>query len=414
MKLNEQQYCRLCGGSLKDILNFGETALANSYPLPPAEPDEDKAPLIVCQCSNCGSAQLRYNVDSETLFSNYLYESSTSQVLINHFTKYAKDVFDIYLKKDDLVVDIGSNDSIGLKPFKALGCKVVGVEPAKNIVDKQFGSGIPIYNDFFDERSAFLIGVSYGKAQVITCNNCFAHVSDLNPIIQGVKVLLDVGGVFIFENAYLLDTIRGLYFDQVYHEHVYYHSLKPLVKFFHANNMEIFDVQRNGNQGGSIRCFVRRGVGPVPKVVYDLIKEEEEAGLYEAATYQSFIERLYQARAELIGTLRDFQDCGMNVCAYGAPAKFTTFAQVFGIDKSLVEFVVEDAKLKIGRLTPGTHLPIVQCSELYKEKAPKVCLITAWNFAESIIEKHHKYLEDGNIFVVPLPEVKTYCLIEKE
>jgi hypothetical protein len=401
----EIQGCRLCNSSqLEVVLDFGSTAFANSY-LNKDELTEWEitAPLRVVKCVDCGSVQLKDTVLPHLLFCNYQYESSTSGTLKNHFVEYANELIkSLQLTSNDLVIDIGGNDGVLLRPLKEKGINVLNVEPAQNLATKCRAEGINTINNFFDVQVAKTILEKYGRPRVITCNNCFAHVPKLDSIIEGLKILMGPETIFIFENAYLLDTIKGKYFDQVYHEHTFYHSIKPLVKYFETQGFTLWSVNYNNNQGGSFRAYVTKGdIYSLPSVDV-AIENEEKAGLYNTQTYFNLWLDIKKKRKDLQHLLNDARGRGKKIVAYGAPAKFTTFTSVLGIDQQLIEYVVEDAPNKIGKFTPGNHLEIKSAEQLYTDN-PDYILITAWNFAEFIMKKHDKF---KGKFIVPFPEIR--------
>lgn len=399
--------CRLCDSrTIRTILDFGETPLANSFVRPEDEGKfEYKAPLNVFQCENCGSVQLKHSVDPERLFFNYLYFSSTSKALTEHFHQYAQMIADKYLPENGFVVDIGGNDCALLRPLKNRGAKVLCVDPAKNIAETI--QDIPFKVAFFTSMEGEHVRRRHGAADVVTANNMFAHVDNIIDIANGVKALLKDDGVFIFENAYLFDTIKGGYFDQVYSEHIYYHSVKPLIIMFGNLGMEVFKVERNDNQGGTIRVFVQKrgGKQPYDPSVMSFLQMEQNFGLYEPKTYFDLNQRIENIKINLHKLLGSIEEDGKSIVFFGAPAKLTTFCKVMGLNKKHTKVVIDDAKAKIGLLTPGTHIPIVPSSYLYEQK-PDYCLITSWNFAEAIIKQNQTYLAQGGKFIIPLPDVR--------
>jgi SAM-dependent methyltransferase len=301
----------------------------------------------------------------------------------------------------DLVVDIGSNDGILLKPFRKLGLDVLGVEPATNLAEKCNANGLPTINEFFNVEVAKRIATNDRKAQLITCNNCFAHIDNLHEILDGVKELLAPDGTFIFENAYLLDTINNCYFDQVYHEHIFYHSIKPLDILLKNHGLELYHIERNDIQGGTIRCFVRKANGQWTnwQVVEDLITQEEAAGLYSHQNYIQFKEKIDQNKDFLIEYLKDFKRQGKRICAYSWPAKATTLTSYYDIGY-FFDFVVEDAKAKQNKWTPKFNLPIFDKSKLVEADC---AVILAWNFGQVIIENNPDFREK---WIIPLPETE--------
>lgn len=396
--------CRLCHDKrLTALLDFGSTPLANAY-LNPAdfEIPEIYAPLKVVICDSCNCVQLKHTVDPFILFNNYQYESSSSGNLAKHFEKYAADLFvNNYLKKGDFIIDIGGNDGVLLRPLKHMGANVLNIEPAANLVRKCQEQGIPAYNAFFNKEVAAVIARDYPHPAVITCNNCFAHVPTLDSIVDGLDILMGNDTVFAFENSYLLDVVNKNLFDVQYHEHTMTHGIKPLFNYFRRRGWTLFDVKRNNNQGGSFRAFVKKGIFTPYQNVINLILTEDLEGIYSPSTYDNLSKDINEKRIKLNKALRNAKSMGLKIAAYGAPAKFTTFCYALGLDGTMIDFVIEDAQNKIGKLTPGTRIPIYSSQHLYKEN-PDIILITAWNFAEHIINNHPSF---KGKFLVPFPEI---------
>ncbi|MDO8514680.1 MAG: class I SAM-dependent methyltransferase [bacterium] len=397
--------CRLCGSTdLKEILSFGETPLANAYRSPDDTSPEVFAPLVVNFCNSCKLVQLRDVVDPEVLFKNYLYVSGTSPSFVAHFRDYAKTVAERFaLGKDSLVVDVGSNDGVLLSHFKELGMRILGIDPAENIAEEATKQGIPTIAKFFTPQTAGEIATEHGKAHIITANNVFAHTDDVAGFVEAVKVLLRNDGVFIFEVQYLKDLVEKNLFDIVYHEHLCYYHITPLVPLFERLGLRIFDVERVPTHGGSIRVFVGWAKGPhaiVPRLGELL---SQETALNDSAPYEAFAKRVAENRTKLLAMLTNIKKEGRRIVGYGAPAKATTFCYALGIDASTLDYIVDDAPMKQGLLMPGTHIPIKAPSVLYEDK-PDYCLILAWNFAEPIMKNHVRFIDGGGKFITPMPE----------
>lgn len=397
--------CRLCGSTdLTQVLSFGETPMANAY-LSSADLDtpELHTPLVVNACNACKLVQLRDVIDPEILFSNYLYVSGTSPVFVAHFADYAKTVAKRFaLSGDSLVVDIGSNDGVLLSHFKKLGKRILGIDPAQNIAVEATGNGIPTIAEFFTPGTARGIAVEHGKASVITANNVFAHTDDVVGFIESVKELLRPDGVFIFEAQYLKDLIEKNLFDMVYHEHLCYYHLTPLVPFFQRLGLRIFDVEQVSTHGGSIRVYV--GWDDSPHKTSERVGHmmSGEAALNNVSTYHAFAKRIDAIGKKLRLFLEGFRREGKRVVGYGAPAKATTLCYALGIDGKTLEYIVDDSPLKQGLYMPGTHIPIKPSATLYADE-PDACLILAWNFADSIVKNHQQFIKNGGVFIVPVP-----------
>lgn len=404
IKLN---YCRLCKSkNLKTVLNFGKTPPANSFlEKKQLKTKEDYFPLAVNYCLNCGQLQLTHVVNPEILFRHYVWVSSTSPVTVAHFEEYAGSVFKkLQLKKGDLVVEMGSNDGVLLKPFKKMGARVLGIDPARNVARRATKEGILTLPHFFNVKIAKQILKKYGKAKVITGNNVFAHINDLDEIVNAVKILLDKEGAFVIEAPYNIDLVEKNLFDIIYHEHLSYLAIKPLDKFFKSFGMQIFDVVKTPVHGGSIRLLIKfqDAKFPIGESVGEFIKLEENKKLYDIKTYYSFAKKVEKNKKDLLALLSSLKKGKKTIAGYGAPAKSTTLLHYFDIENDTIDFIADDSNFKHGLFSPGKHIPVVPPKEIYARK-PDYLLILAWNFADSIMKMHKKYYDNGGKFIVPVP-----------
>ena len=394
--------CRLCHGKdIPIILDFGRTALAIS--LVKAE-DLDKpeftAPLRLVQCSECGCVQLKDAVKPEILFKDYVYISNTNPNLVAHFNQYAKDVVaKIQPSLSSRILGIGGNSADLEVAFKNLGfTDVFNVEPSTQAAKISELNDIKTINDFFNLSTAFGIQEQYGGFDIITSNNCVAHVLDLNSFFLGIKWLLNQTGVFIFENAYWKNVVEGLFLGQIYSEHIFGHTLKSLKKFLAQFELEIFDVELNNQQNGSFRCYVQHLDGPQKStgVLDSLIEAEEKAGLFNIETYNNWKKEIDKLKQELIDLLERIKTT--KIAIYSWPAKATTIASYFEIGQ-YAKYVVEDSEYKVGRFTPQSHLPIKN-RQYFIENPPDYALIMATNCVDQIIKNNPQY---KGKWIVPMP-----------
>ncbi|MDA0999767.1 MAG: class I SAM-dependent methyltransferase [bacterium] len=402
--------CRLCaGGALDEVLSLRPTPPANAF-VTAAERTSPQAcfPLDLFLCRTCGHLQLLDVVDPEILFRNYVYVSGTSPVFVEHFRRYAEWAIGAWgLKPGDLVVDIGSNDGSFLRFFQAAGMRTLGVDPATAIAEKASAEGIETIPAFFTPELAARIREEKGKAALIAANNVFAHADDLAGIAEGVRSLLAPGGVFTFEVSYLADVYENILFDMTYHEHLAYHSAAPLRNFFPLHGMELIEALRIDTHGGSLRGAAQRagGTHAIGASVGERIRHEKNLGLAEAETFREFGRRIEARKEELRSLLDGFLSEGKKIAGFGAPAKLTTLMYHFELGPETIDFIVDDSPLKQGLFTPGLHIPVLPSSAIY-EKKPDYVVVLAWNFADSIIERHRKFLDSGGHFIVPLPQLQ--------
>jgi len=408
VKYYRKNSCRLCNSKkLEDVIELSPTPPGNNFlSKKQLNEPENYYPLVVRFCQNCAHVQLADVVNPEILFQDdYKYVSGTSSAFVEHFRQYAEDVLAQFrIPAGTLVADIGSNDGTCLRFFKESGFNVLGVDPATEIAAKAAAEGIPTVADFFSESLGKELLAEYGPAHLITSHNTCAHIDDLVNLTRGVRHWLADDGLFIFEVGYLLDVYSNTWFDTMYHEHLDYHSVKPLVPFFESIDMELFSVKRVSPQGGSIRLHVQKKGGPhsADPSVKELIRLEEDIGLDKAETFRAFSDKVNTVKIALSEILRSLKAQGMCIAGYGAPTKSTTLLTHFGLGDDMLDFIVDDNPLKQGKFTPGFHIPIMGTDELYKRK-PEYLVVLAWNFAEPIMEKHQKYKNIGGQFILPMP-----------
>ncbi len=402
--------CRLCGGGrLTTVLSLEPTPPANAFvALSEAATEQECFPLDVFFCEDCAHVQLLDVVDPRVLFENYVYVSATSPVFVKHFEDYAEQVLKRFRTAENgLVVDIGSNDGTLLGVFQRAGRRVLGVDPARQIARAATQSGIETINGFFTADMGRAIRDDRGPADIVTANNVFAHIDDLAGVAEGIRELLADDGIFVFEVSYLADVFEKTLFDTIYHEHLSYHSLKPLRGFFVRHGMEMIEALRVDSHGGSLRGVVQRQGGRrrVGASVAEMVRREERLGLDRAETFHAFAARVEALKIEFSGLLRRLKAEGRSIAGYGAPAKATTLMYHFGIDRQLIDFIVDDNPLKQGLLSPGLHIPVL-ATDAISERRPDVLVILAWNFAASIIARHAAFGDAGGRFLTPLPEVE--------
>ena len=397
--------CRICGTELPAaFLSLGETPLANALVPPERHGElEPRFPLEVARCVDCGLVQLTVVVRPDILFREYLYASSASPPLAGHFGEYAEEIATRFAPKGSFVVEIGSNDGVLLRPLRARGLRVLGIEPSTNIAALATAAGLETLNEFFGRDVATEAAIAHGRARAILANNVLAHIDDLNDVLQGLDVLLDDQGVFVAEVPYLLDLLDHVEYDTIYHEHLSYFSLAPLQRLFLSGGFELFDVHRLPIHGGSIRIFVaRQGTQRPTTALREAVDSERAAGLGESATYARFAERVVASRDALCRMLAELRGQGRSIAALGATAKGNTLLNYCGIGPELVTYVADSTPLKVGRLTPGMHILVRPERTIFDER-PDYTLLLAWNYADAILDRFRDYTAAGGRFIHPIP-----------
>jgi SAM-dependent methyltransferase len=401
--------CRLCGSKeLTLVLKLAPTPIADAYvSAERAKQDQPLYPMDIFLCRSCGLSQMLDVINPETLYRDYIYVTTSSLGLLDHFESTAEDILSrIKPEKGSRVVDIGSNDGTLLRHFKKRGMNVLGVEPASEIALAATKSGVETLPLFFDKALGKKIRQERGAAKIITMNNLMANIDDLSDMVGGLRELLDSDGVFIFESYYLPDLIENMVFDFLYHEHLSSFSVKPIQSFFKRNGMELIDVQRIPTKGGSLRYTAQLAGGPRPvsPMVTELLKLEETRGIHQPEVFKTFAKRIDKAREELAQQLKEIRAKGKSVAGYGASATTTTMIYHFNITDQM-DFIVDDNPAKQNTFSPGCHIPVLSSQAIY-EKKPDYLLVLAWRYYQPIVKKHQTFLAQGGQFIVPLPKLQ--------
>ena len=361
--------------------------------------DSDLYPLEVNFCENCFNCQLSIVVNPKKMFTNYLYLSSTSKSFVKHFeTAAEKYIKELKLSnKNSYIIDVGSNDGVALKPFKDKKYKnILGIEPAKNLAKLANKNKIKTFNGFLETKNLSKIKKN---ADLILASNVFAHSDKLKEMAGCMFKLLGKKGVIVIEVQYLLNTIKDLTFDNIYHEHYNYWSLTSLKNFFENFDATIYKAEKIDTHGGSIRIFIKKGKNHKPdKSIINLLKEEENAGLKSYKTYEDFGKKVKVIRENVKKNITSLKSNGKKLIGYGSPAKATTALNYFGISKE-IDFIVEDNKLKQGKFVPGVKIPINSKKKVISKN--NNMLVLAWNFFKDI-KKNNKDLSDNFINIKDL------------
>lgn len=409
-KVSRRTACRCCGGTnFQKWIDLGNQPPANallSAPEPLSNSHdwiEDYFPLVVYYCKDCELIQLLDIVHPDILFGDYVYLSSTSEVFRKHFDTMAEKLFFSGLvQKDDLVVDIGSNDGILLRPFKGRGTRVLGIEPCGQIANLAVQAGIETIPEYFTAETAGKIVEEKGEAKVVTMTNVFAHVDNLEQIIDGVKYLLRSDGVFIIECPDTIEMMKQGTFDLIYHEHLSYFTVPSICKYLMRKGFDILKVDRVSVHGGSLRVFAQLKEGVESKIISPETKKwfEKEEGFTKGRVFKEFPSKVKKNKEKLLEMIKGLED--KTIVGYGAPAKMSTLTNFYGIDTSSVVRVIDDSPAKQGLYSPGKHIPIIPYPLHISELGIDYILIFAWNFADSIITKLQFDGYTGD-FILPFP-----------
>jgi SAM-dependent methyltransferase len=397
-------HCQSCDSTeLEPVIFLGYLPPVNGMPVVGTPPVEQPAyPAQMLRCRKCELVQLGTIVDPAVLFPpTYPYTSGTTKILRENFAELSREVMSLYpLKKEDLVVDIGSNDGTLLSNFVE-PARVFGIEPT-NAGKLAQQRGIDTLISFFNRDSATKAKEKNGPAKIITATNVFAHIEDVHEVIESLLSLLAEDGIFISESHYLLPLVQTIQYDTIYHEHLRYYSLTSLKNLLAMHGLEIIHAKRIPTHGGSIRVYAARKGKYTPRDTVQPILDEEKRELSPKALAE-FKQRVVNSKLGLHALLRDLKKRGERIYGVGAPSRASTLVNYVGLDDGIIDCVLEiKGSYKIGKYMPGTLIPVVDEARLFDDP-PEYALLFSWHIADELIPKLTQRGFKGK-YIVPLPE----------
>ena len=398
--------CQVCHSKkLASILFLGYLPPVNTMiPIGSPTSEQPAYPLELMRCSNCGLVQIGLEISQEVLFpESYPYLSGTTSILKTNFADLETESSKLLdLDKQKLVIDIGSNDGTLLSNFFSKGYRVLGIEPSQ-AADVANKNGIKTLKSYFNERIAKEVVKEYGRAQLVTAANVFAHISDIHSVLDGVMELLDSDGVFITESHYLLDLIDTVQYDTIYHEHLRYYDLHSLSRLLNSHGLEIFHTKKIPTHGGSIRVYAaRKGQKNISQDVQENLDIETKKGLASGIGLKDFSHRVRSTKWELNKLLSELKSSGAKIYGVGAPSRASTLVSYVGLDDGILDCVVEvKGSHKIGKYMPGTRIPVIEEGLIF-ENQPDYALMLSWHIADELINILKKKGYKGK-FIIPLP-----------
>lgn len=401
--------CRVCRTQgLEEILDYGHVALADGF-LDDASAikDESLFPLVLCLCSACGHLQINEVVSPEVLFRNYIYLTGVSDTVLEHARALYESVvaaLGLSGKPSLRIVEAASNDGTILSVFQQNGCRILGADPARNIARIANERGIETVAEFFNAETARVMATRLPNADVFIARNVLAHVADLHGFVEGIGVVLAPEGIGVIEVPHALTMYDQMQYDQVFHEHIGYYTVDVLRTLFDMHGLKVFRVEKVAIHGGSIRVYVARNTSSRREdaSVQRVGHEEKEKGLATAESWRTFARKVDRQKSALVNELRTLKAQGKRTAAYGASGKGQAMLQFCGIDRNLIDYVVDKSSWKQGKLTPGTHIPVYSTDRLQSDR-PDVLLLSAWNFADEIRRQQNDYVVRGGRMLHPLP-----------
>lgn len=394
--------CRYCNSETTQVLDLGFSPPSNQY-ISKIKDIEFHYPLIVNLCKSCGLIQTSADIDSQILFDDdYSYFSSYSTTWLNHCEELVQEIKNKF--KCNRVVEVASNDGYLLEIFKKKGINAYGIEPTKSTAQVAIQKKLDVVNDFLTIDLAKSLIHDRGQVDVLVANNVLAHVPDLKDFIQSIYTLIGEDGIAIIEFPYAINLVDDNQFDTIYHEHYSYFTLSTIKAIFNENNLEIIDVKQIKTHGGSLRIYSRKmtTANKISHRVSEMLQYETKCNINSAEYFSKMQKTAFKSKINLIEFLINSKINHKKVIAYGAAAKGNTLLNYCGIKKDLIEFVVDKNPYKVGKLMPGSHIPIKSVSEI-KVEQPDFILILPWNLFDEIILQLDYAREWGAKFVVAIP-----------
>jgi SAM-dependent methyltransferase len=393
--------CQICRAETVPGLDLGHQPVSDLI-LSRAQLNEPETfyPMQLHHCPRCGLTQLGFIVNPKVVYKHFPFVSGTTQTATKHLQSLPKQLVGLMkLTRKSFAVDIGSNDGTLLKGYIPYGVKFLGVDPSGDPVRIANEQGVPTLHAFFNDETAGQIRRKHGKADAITACGVFGHIADLAGVMTGVKRLLAPDGVFATDSQYWLDMVVRLHYDNVFHQHLRYYSMRPLIHLFRDYDMDVFDVERSEVYGGSIRVFsCHAGAYPIRKRVHDLIALEEGEKLYEPETHARFTAAVEKRRATLFDQVYALNAKGKTVVGLGAPAKAATICNYCRLGPERVRYVTEVNPLRIGKYLPGVHVPIVDEETMFSDR-PDAGILFAWNYHDEIVPKLRSRGFEGEVLL---------------
>src|SRR5579884_2165997 len=397
--------CQVCGHTpLDNVLSLGYMPPVNQMvPVGHVPQQQPWFPTNLLHCRECDLVQLGLAVDPSIIFPpEYPYTSGTTKLLRDNFADLQRESSAMLgLGKDDLVVDIGSNDGTLLSNFKNAGVRVLGIEPTDvgNIAKSR---GIPTLKRYFSVEVAREVTREHGKASVVTAANCFAHMEDVHTIVDGIVAMLKDGGTFISESHYLVALLDTVQYDTIYHEHLRYYSLASLKHLLEMHDLEVFHARPIPSHGGSIRVYAaRRGTHKVQDSVRRMLAAEPR-GEAMSRRLAAFRRDVVLSKLRLMSMLRELKEKGARIAGISAPSRASTLVNYVGLDEGIVDYVCEiPGSLKIGKCMPGTQIPVVEEARLFEDQ-PDCAIVFSWHIAEELVPKLRAKGFRGQL-IAPLP-----------
>ena len=392
--------CKLTNKDIVPFMSFGKMPLANGFLNKDAFNTEYFFEMEVGFSEDLSLFQLNDHPKPEKMFNKkYPFYTGSSELMKLHFKKYADWIKSEFLKSNSKLIEIGSNDGTFLSNFKNYDIDCVGFEPSGNVALKAKKNNIKTINGFFNTYNIKTLRDYTGNTDIICASNVICHIPDLKNLILCIDKLLSKKGFFIFEEPYMGSMFEKVSFDQVYDEHIYLFSINSVKKIFNLYNFELIDVLPQPTHGGSMRYIIsRKNEHSISERVIKGLFVENKNNLDNLKSCLEFKKNCEKSKEKIITKLKKFKKEGKEICGYAATSKSTTILNYCNLDTNFINFICDTTKEKIGKFSPGTHIPIVPVSHFHKN-LPDVAYLFAWNHKKEIFVKEKNFIKKGGQWI---------------
>ena len=377
-------------------MSFGKMPIANGFIEKEKFDKEFFFEMEVGFSENLSLFQLNDHPKPESMFNEkYPFFTGSSEYMKKHFKNFSDFIKKDYLRSESKIIEIGSNDGTLLKNFLDKKENILGFEPSKNVADQANSSGVPTVNEFFNTENVSKYKDFLGKTDAVFASNCICHIPDLNNLIQGVDLLLSKNGTFIFEEPYLGSMIEKTSYDQIYDEHIFMFSISSISKIFKLYDFELVDALPQITHGGSMRYVIKRkNVGDISKNLKNLVDLEKAKKIDSIESCLNFKKNCESSKKSILNKLNKLKSSGKKISGYAATSKSTTILNYCQIDNTMIDYICDTTPEKIGKFSPGMHIPIVDMKH-FNENMPDAAYLFAWNHKDEIFNKEKEFAKKG-------------------
>ncbi len=382
--------CKITNKKLEPFMSFGKMPIANGFLSKENFKNEFFFDMEVGFNEDISLFQLNDHPKPEKMFNeNYPFFTGSSEYMKKHFKRYS-DYVKKFLNTKSKIIEIGSNDGTFLQNFVNQSDKFIGFEPSKNVADVAIKNGVPTINSFFNKNNAKNLKEYLGKTDLICASNVICHIPNLNDLIEAIDILLNKNGTFVFEEPYLGSMLDKVSYDQIYDEHIYMFSASSISKIFKKFGFELVNISQQITHGGSMRYIIKRGKNEISHSVKKAIQYEKEKKIDKIDSCIEFKKNCEKSRENILGKINTLKDKGKSICGYAATSKSTTILNYCQINSDYIDFICDTTKEKIGKYSPGMHIPIKDM-DYFRKNLTDCIYLFAWNHKDEILNKEKNF-----------------------